>query len=84
MHPLWSNYVAARPPLGPCPVELIVPIGETLPGVPIIPAQRFHGKPGTRTRRSHVAENRGAEPPTSESTMIGSDGSLRRSSAPLT
>jgi len=49
MHPLWSDYVAARQPLCPCPVELIVPIGETLPGVPIIPAQRSHGKPGTQT-----------------------------------
>jgi len=84
MHLLWSDYVAARPPLRACRAELIVPIGETLPGVPIIPAQHFHGKSGTQTRRSLVAASLAAEPPTSASTMIGSDGSLRRSSAPLT
>jgi hypothetical protein len=55
MHRLWIDYVAAPPPLCPRPAELIVPIGETLPDVPIIPAQRSHGKPGTQARRSLVA-----------------------------
>ena len=50
MHLLWIDYVAAGPPLHPCLAELVVPIGETLPDVPIIPAQRSHGKPGTRLR----------------------------------
>jgi hypothetical protein len=44
MHRLWNDSVVVGPPLR-CPSgELIVPIGETLPDVPIIPPERSHGK----------------------------------------
>jgi len=55
MHRLWTDYLAGRPALCPRRPDLTVPIGETLPDVPIIPAQRSHGKPGTQARRSLVA-----------------------------
>jgi hypothetical protein len=73
MHRLWIDSVAASPLLYRRPAELLVPIGETLPDVPIIPAQRSHGKPGTQARRSLVAQVLWAEPRTSASAMIGSE-----------
>jgi hypothetical protein len=45
MHPLWIDYLAASLPLCRLATDLIVPIGETLPDVPIIPAERSHKKP---------------------------------------
>jgi hypothetical protein len=46
MHPLWNDYLVGRPPLWRPSPDLIVPIGETLPDVPIIPPERSHGKSG--------------------------------------
>jgi hypothetical protein len=44
MHLLWNDYLAARLRLGPPRRDLIVPIGETLRDLPIIPAERSNGK----------------------------------------
>jgi hypothetical protein len=44
MHRLWKDYLVGRSPLWWRSSDLIVPIGETLPDVSIIPAERSHGK----------------------------------------
>jgi hypothetical protein len=50
MHPFWTDYFAAGVALCQQPRDLIVPIGETLPDLPIIPAECFHGKCWTSGR----------------------------------
>jgi hypothetical protein len=44
MHLLWNDYLADRAGVGPSVGELTVPIGGTLPRLPIIPAARSNGK----------------------------------------
>src|ERR1700722_12256923 len=66
MHRLWTDYLAGRPALCPRRPDLTVPIGETLPDVPIIPAERSHDKPentpwpSQAATNSHRAERRSA------------------------
>src|SRR5580704_5052504 len=58
MHRLWIDSVAGRAPLLAPSAELTVPIGESLPAVPIIPPHRSHDKPRTTPAAIYAAESR--------------------------
>ncbi len=58
MHRLWNDYLASRPPLSGPAADLIVPIGETLPDVSIIPAERSHGKSWSGARTAQLPPQR--------------------------
>ena len=60
MHWLWIDYLAAHLSLCRRSSDLMVPIGVTLPDVPIIPAERSHGKSSTKaaiSRRKKIGSS---------------------------
>lgn len=72
MHPLWTDYLAARLALSLGRDDLTVPIGETLRDVPIIPAERSHDKPENAPRPSRAAATATARTAICRIRMIGS------------
>ena len=77
MHRLWTDYLAARPALCPRQPDLRVPIGETLPDVPIIPPERSHDKPENTPWPSRAAAKT-ATARKGNLPTIGNAASLRR------
>jgi hypothetical protein len=77
MHRLWKDYLVGRSPLWWRSSDLIVPIGETLPDVPIIPPERSHDKPENTPWPSRAAAKT-ATARKGNLPTIGNAASLRR------